>query len=86
MQSDQLLYIFHFRICRQSKFAKDHLRNWQPPISGELIMETFGISPSKKVGDIKKAIREAILDGEIGNNYEEAYEFMLKVGEELGVS
>ncbi len=63
----------------------DHIRNWQPPITGEIIMETFNITPSRQVGVIKNAIREAILDGVIGNNYEEAFEFMLTEGAKLGM-
>ena len=65
---------------------KDRIRNWEPPISGELIMDTFNILPSRPVGVIKNSIREAILDGVIGNNYEEAYAFMLEQGLTLGLT
>jgi hypothetical protein len=63
---------------------KDKLRNWQPPVSGVIIMETFGLEPSKKVGVLKTAIREAILDGVVGNNFEEAYRFLLDEGSKKG--
>lgn len=65
--------------------AKDHLRNWQPPITGEVIMETFGIPAGREVGVIKNAIREAILDGVIPNQFAEAYAFMKAEGEKIGL-
>jgi poly(A) polymerase len=65
--------------------ARDSIRNFQPPVSGELIMKIFGINPSKEVGIIKDKIKDAILDGEIRNDYEEAYGMMLRLGVELGL-
>jgi poly(A) polymerase len=64
---------------------KDAIRNFQPPITGEIIISTFGIPPGKEVGDIKNAIKEAILDGKIRNNYEEAYDYMLQIAAEMGI-
>ncbi len=65
--------------------ANDNIRNFQPPVTGEMIMKEFGIPPSKPIGDIKKGIKEAILDGYIKNDVEEAYQLMLKLGEEMGL-
>lgn len=65
---------------------RDQLRNWQPPITGNDIMQTFNLTAGKEVGILKNAIREAILEGEIANNYQEAFNFMLKKAKALGLN
>ena len=82
-------YLKNFKIVRKKLKEieeKDAIRNFQPPITGEIIMKTFGIKPGKEIGIIKSAIKEAILDGKIKNQYKEAYSYMLKKGAELGLS
>ena len=64
----------------------DHLRNGQPPITGQAIMETFAIPPGRIVGEIKEAIREAILDGNLANEYHAAHAFMIELGKQHGLT
>ncbi len=65
---------------------KDAVRNFEPPVKGELIMKTFALQPGREVGIIKDAIKEAILDGEIHNNFDEAFAFMLKKAAKMGLT
>ena len=65
--------------------AKDHIRNWQPPVTGEMIMAYFNLSPSREVGVIKNALKDAMLDGLIPNTYEAAHAFMIEKGREMGL-
>ena len=81
-------YMDNFRMVRQrceEVEIKDHIRNWQPPVTGDMIMEIFGLKPSKPVGILKNAIKDAMLDGEIENNYDAAYTFMLQKAKEMGL-
>ena len=81
-------YLANFELVRRKLREieeKDRIRNFQPPITGELIMEVYGIPPSKPVGDIKAAIKDAILEGEIANEYDEAYALMEKLAAGMGL-
>lgn len=81
-------YLENFNVVKQrcaEVEETDRMRAWQPPITGEAIMKTFGIGPSKNVGIIKEAVRNAILDGEIPNNYEAAFNYMLQKGADAGL-
>jgi poly(A) polymerase len=81
-------YLDHFRQVRiklKEIEEKDAVRNFQPPVSGEVIMKSFNLAPCREVGIIKNAIKEAILEGEIHNDYEQAYQFMMKKAADLGL-
>ena len=83
------LYLSNFQHVRQKLNEieeKDAVRNFQPPVDGELIMRIFNIGPCREVGIIKNAIKEAILEGTIQNNYDQAYALMMEKAEELGLN
>ena len=70
---------------KKQREERDSIRNFQPPITGEIIMDHFKISPCKEIGIIKEKIKNAILDGEILNDYDQAFDLMLKIGESIGL-
>ena len=73
------------RLMMQDLEERDRIRNFQPPITGEIIMETYGIGPCRVIGEIKEVIKNAILDGEIPNEYKAAYALMERLAAERGL-
>jgi len=81
-------YQNNFKLVRQKikeVEERDRVREFQPPVTGEVIMKTFNLKPCREIGTLKEVIKEAILDGKIANNYDEAYAFMLKKGQKMGL-
>jgi poly(A) polymerase len=81
-------YLANFQHVREKLVeveARDHLRNWQPPVDGNQLMEWFGLPPGKEIGQIKTAIREAVLDGQIPNTFDDARRLAYDVAASLGI-
>lgn len=82
-------YLHNFKVVRQKirdVEERDEIRNWKNPVTGDLIMQTFNIAPGKLIGDIKEAVKEAIIEGEISNDYDQAINLMKQKGKELGLT
>jgi hypothetical protein len=87
-QRKMVRYIEGYELLKQrigEVSEADRLRLWQPPITGDVIMQTFDLQPSRAVGQVKNAVRDAILDGEIDNTFEAAYNRMLEEGKKIGL-
>lgn len=87
--SDKVMkYLHNYQIVREKLVSveeKDRIRNFEPPISGEVIIKVFELKPSKIIGDIKLSIKNAILEGTIENNFDEAWDLMIKIGQQNGL-
>ncbi len=87
-KAKEVQYRNNFKLVRQKikeVEERDRVRNFQPPVTGEIIMKTFNLKPCREIGTLKEAIKEAILDGKIANDYDEAYQFMLEKATQLGL-